>query len=110
MNTHEARERVLFERAGACIKNWQFDCAGLIMGTYPLKDSERHMLQHQIVRQIHFSEYETARLLRMCLYACSVVLSMEKDCNQEKDELGEDYFHVKMLKDAIAAAKEGGFE
>lgn len=47
---------------------------------------------------------------RMCLEACRVALECEKDCGHERDDLGDEYFHVKCLKQAIAAAKEAGIE
>ncbi len=48
--------------------------------------------------------------LMMCLEACRVSLSAAKDCGDEHDDLGEDFFHVKMLKQAIEAAKKAGIE
>lgn len=47
-------------------------------------------------------------VLRLLLEACRVSLSAAVDCNEERDDLGEDFFHVKALKQAIAAAKEAG--
>lgn len=49
-------------------------------------------------------------LLRLALEACRVSLAAARDCGDEHDDLGEDFFHVKALKKAIAAAKEAGLE
>lgn len=46
----------------------------------------------------------------MCLEACKIALDCAKDCGDEHDDLGDDYFHVKCLKQAIAASKEAGYE
>lgn len=103
------RETILFDRACSLIKNWQFDCAASFNQSRPLTDAERSMLAHHIKRQVHHAEYETVRVLQMCMYACSVALSLEKDSNQTHDELREEYFHVKMLREAVEEAKKAGF-
>lgn len=48
-------------------------------------------------------------LLALLLEACRVALSAARECGDERDDLGEDYFHVKALKQAIAEAKKWGF-
>lgn len=108
----EAPERdvLLAQRADSCIQNWQFDCAASSVRSRPLTDAERHMLKHQIKRQSLHSEYEVTRLLCLCLHACKISLACEKDCGREKDDLGEDYFAVKMMKDAIEQARTAGFQ
>lgn len=45
---------------------------------------------------------------RMSTEACRIALAHAKDCDREKDDLGEDYFDVRMMKEAVAFAKAAG--
>ncbi len=103
------RERIIHSRAEECIKNWKFDCLSCLVGV-SLKDAHEHMLKHQIARHINFHEYEAMKIARICLEACKIALASERDVDGEKDDLGEDFFHVKQLKLAISMAKEVGLE
>lgn len=108
--TNAEREAVLSARADECIKNWKFDCLASLAPAPAMRDAHAHFLKHQIIRHCQFSEYEAVKIAHMALEACRIALSTEKDCGREKDELGDDYFHVKMLKIAIESAKEVGIE
>lgn len=73
-----------------------------------MRDAHAHMLKHQIMRHCSFSEYEAVKIAKMAIEACRIALACEKDCGRDKDERGDDYFHVKMLKLAIESAKDVG--
>lgn len=109
MNQTE-REAILSARADECIKNWKFDCLASLAPAPAMRDAHAHFLKHQIIRHCQFSEYEAVKIARMALEACRIALACEKDCGRDKDDLGDDYFHVKMLRLAIESAKEVGIE
>lgn len=106
--TYTEREAVLASRAEECIKNWKFDCLALLAPAPAMRDAHAHMLKHQIMRHCSFSEYESVKIAKMAIEACRIALACEKDCGRDKDERGDDYFHVKMLNLAIESAKEVG--
>ena len=108
--TQTEREKVLASRADECIKNWKLDCLASLAPAPAMRDAHAHFLKHQIIRHCQFSEYEAVKIARMALEACRIAFACEKDCGRDKDESGEDYFHVKMLKLAIESAKEAGIE